>query len=248
MIKQLVFCLLLFFSCFFGISQTSKLIHGKIMFGEMAVSAIDVVNINSKKITKSASDGSFSIMAKTGDELFIISKEYIDQKLVLTKQQFDQKNLIVKLEKKPIELEDVNIVKAESMKIKVSQAEMDEAKLNKQQSTLKVANVYTGEIENGVDFVRIGKDISNLLKNKDEEKTANTSSTIGFKEYITSNFEPIFFIEELKIKAEEINLFISYCEVDVASKSISENQNLLETMEFLLNKNEDFKKPIETNK
>ncbi|MGL2962334.1 hypothetical protein ACSVH2_00780 [Flavobacterium sp. RSB2_4_14] len=248
MIKQLVFCLLLFFCSSLGFSQKPKLVHGKIVSEEMALSAIDIVNINSKKITKSASDGSFSIMAKIGDELFIISKEYIDQKIVLTKQQFDQKNLIVKLEKKPIELEDVNVVKAESMKIKVSQADMDQAKLIKQQNTLKVPNVQTGEIENGVDFVRIGKDISKLLKNKDEEKTSNTAPKIGFKEYINSNFDNVFFIEELKIKAEEVNLFISYCEVDATSKSILENQNLLETTEFLLNKNEDFKKPIESNK
>ncbi len=113
---------------------------------------------------------------------------------------------------------------------------------------MKVPNVQTGEIENGVDFVRIGKDVSKLLKNKDEEKTANTASKMGFKKYITYNFDTVFFTEELKIKAEEVNLFISYCEVDYKSKTILENQNLLETTEFLLNKTEDFKKPIETKK
>jgi hypothetical protein len=248
MMKQflsLLFVFFLFSDCF---SQTTKPINGKVLSGGMALSGIDIVNMNSKKITKSDSNGSFSILGKTGDELFIISKEYLDQKIVLTQAQFDLNNLIITLEKKPIELDNVTIQRVESMKIKVSQADLDEVKLEKQKNALKVQNVYTGEIENGVDFVRIGKGIANLFKNKDEEKTETPVNPINFKDYITTNFDNVFFIEQLKLNPEEINLFISYCEIDSKSKTILENQNLLETIEFMLSKNEDFKKPIDTNK
>ena len=243
--KHILYFILLF-NCFVGFSQTEKVIHGTILSNEVALPAIDIVNMSSKKSAKTDSDGRFKLSANVGDELFIISKDYTDRKIILTQEQFNQNNFIFYLEEKPIELDDVNIVKVESMKIKTSQADIDEIKLKKQQNALKVPNVYTGEIENGVDFIRLGKEIGKLFKNK--EKSKNQLPPIEFKDYISTNFDNVFFVEELELKPEEINSFISFCERDTQAKTISENQNLLETMDFLINKNEDFKKAIDTNK
>lgn len=208
----------------------------------MALKNIDIVNTNSKKTSTTDSNGNFSILVKTGDELFIISKEYVDLKMILTQENLISDNLVIHLEKKPIELDDVEITTTPSVKFKVSQADIDAAKLSKQANTLKVQNVYDGTIENGVDFVRMAKGLRNLFKNKDQEKRENTLPPIPFKDYLALNFDTNFYTQKLKLKPEEIELFITYCEADPKAKTISERQDVLEALSFLLAKNEAFKK------
>lgn len=241
MIKQFLFYSFLFIYSSVGFSQTAKNISGRLVSEGTALPAIDIVNSTTKKVTKSDNKGNFTIQAKMGDELYIISNDYFDQQITVFKKLFEQESIVIELEKRPIELDGVTVSRAESMKIKVTQADMDEAKLIKQQNTLKVQNVHTGEIENGVDFVRIGKGIGNWFKKKQKP-------FMDFREYIALHFKSDFFINELKLKPDEVPLFLAFCEVDIKSKGISERQNLLETTKFLLNKNEDFKKPIESNK
>jgi hypothetical protein len=65
----------------------------------------------------------------------------------------------------------------------------------------------------------------------------------NFKEYALSKFDKDeFFIKKLNIKPEDLFLFFSYCEKDLKSQPIIDNQNELETMDFLISKNIEFKK------
>ncbi|WP_291128418.1 hypothetical protein [Flavobacterium sp. UBA7682] len=223
-------------------AQSEKLLHGKVLSEGKAIENVDIVNMNSKKNSKTDGEGNFTILAKVGDELFIITKEHTDQKIVLTLEHLNQDNLIIRLEKKPIELEDVEILKKTSLKIEIKQADIDAIKLAKQANALKVQNVYDGTIENGIDFVRMGKGLLNLFKNKNKIKPEKPLSPIPFKEYITLNFDRDFYIEKLKLKPEEIDLFIAFCEADPKAKTISEQQDVLVALDFLLVKNEAFKK------
>lgn len=240
--KQILLFILLVFNGFHGFTQSYKLLHGKVLYGQTALSGIDIVNLNSKKSSTTDSNGDFSILVKTGDVLFVISKEYVDRKIILTQENLDKGNLAIQLEKKPIELDDVEITTTPSVKFKVSQADLDAGKLAKQARTLKVVNVYDGTIENGIDFVRIFKGLRNLFKNKDQEKRENILPPIPFKDYLALNFDTAFYTQKLKLKPEEIDLFITYCEVDSRAKSLAERQDLLEMADFLFEKNEEFKK------
>ncbi|MBF6641774.1 hypothetical protein IVB69_09800 [Flavobacterium sp. J49] len=227
---------------FLGFAQSEKLLHGKVLSEGKSISNVDIVNTNSKKSSTTDSNGNFSILAKTGDELFIISKEYVDRKIVVTQEQLDQTKLLIYLEEKPIALEDVEILKKSSLKIEVKQSDIDAIKLAKQANALKVQNVYDGTIENGIDFVRMAKGLRNLFKNKDREKREKSLPPIPFKDYLDLNFDTAFYTQKLKLKPEEIELFIAYCEVDSRAKSLAEQRDLLEMADFLFEKNEAFKK------
>lgn len=240
--KSLLLFFIVLFNGLVGFSQSDKMIHGKILSGETALKDIDVVNMNSKKSSTTDSNGNFSILAKTGDELFIISKEYVDRKIKLTQESLDKGKLLIHLEKKPIELDDVEITTTPSIKYKVSQADIDAAKIAKQANTLKVQNVYDGTIENGIDFVRIAKGLVNLFKKKDSEKAEKPLPAISFKDYLALHFDTNFYTQKLNLKPEEITLFISFCEADPKAKIISTRQDVLETLDFLMAKNEAFKK------
>lgn len=225
-----------------GFAQSEKLLHGKVLSEGKSIGNVDIVNTNSKKTSTTDSNGNFNILVKTGDELFIISKEYVDRKMILTQENLDSDNLLIHLEKKPIELDDVEITTTPSVKFKVSQADIDAGKLAKQARTLKVQNVYDGTIENGIDFVRMAKGLRNLFKNKDPEKREKPLPPIPFKDYLALNFDTAFYTQKLKLKPEEIELFIAYCEVDSRAKSLAKRQDLLEMADFLFEKNDAFKK------
>lgn len=224
------------------LAQNPKELHGKIVCEGKGIAAVDLVNLTSKKSTTTDNQGYFNISVAVGDELYILSKEYVDFKLKITEAHFHQDLLIITIEKKPIALEDVEIVNKSSLKVQITQADIDAIKLSKQSQALKVVNVYDGTIENGVDFVRMFKGIANWFKNKDKEPQQKPVPPPSFKDFLSSHYDRNFYLNNLKLKPEEIDLFIAYCEADSRANSLAERQDLLEIADFLFEKNEAFRK------
>ncbi|WP_396194454.1 hypothetical protein [Flavobacterium sp.] len=224
------------------LAQNQKELHGKIVCEGKGIAAVDLVNLTSKKSTTTDSQGHFSISVTVGDELYILSKEYVDFKLKITEIHFQTNALTITLEKKPIVLEDVEIVKKSSLKVQITQADIDDIKLSKQVQALKVVNVYDGTIENGVDFVRMFKGVTNWFKSKDKEIPEKPVPPPSFKGYLNSHYDRNFYLNNLKLKPEEIDLFIAYCEADDRAAALAERQDILEMADFLFEKNEAFKK------
>jgi hypothetical protein len=236
--------LLSFFCLFFVIgsfSQTEKTIHGVILSEEKKLQNIDIVNTNTKAYSISNNNGEFKISVKANDVLFIISKKYIDRKITITENDIETNNLIIYLSEKPIELEEVKVVKIKPIKITITDGDLDAIKMAKKQSRPVNKSVYTGEIENGIDFIRIGKGIAKLFKNKNKE-VITKKPTVVFKDYIKANFDDAFFTKTLKLKPEEIFSFLEFCNADPKSKTALENANSLEIMNFLILKKNEFEK------
>lgn len=226
-------------SCF---AQNQKVLGGKVVCEGKGIPNIDLVNLTSKKSATTNSYGQFSIEVALGDELYILSKEHLDFKLKITETQFREGQLTITIERKPIALEDVEIVNKSSLKVEISQADIDAIKLTKQANALKVVNVYDGTIENGVDFVRMFKGIANWFKNKDNETQQKPVPLPGFRDFLSSHYDRNFYLNNLKLKPEEIELFIAYCEADTRATVLAERQDILEMADFLFEKNEAFRK------
>ena len=238
--KQKLLLLLFFFTFLNCFSQDRKTIHGKVIFNEMAIEKIDIVNLTIKKSSTTDAEGNFSIEAKAGDELFVLSNDYYDRKITLEKKDFTSEKFIISLSKKPIELKEVAITKVEKISVKVSPEEIRMAKIAKFENSPKVLGVYTGEMPYGVDFVGLFKKIFKSNKKKDKDGTSKFAS---FKEYAVSKFDVNdFFYKKLKINLQELDLFMAFCETDANYKAIMQREDTLETMEFLTTKNEAFKK------
>jgi hypothetical protein len=205
----------------------------------MPLSAIDVINVTTKQMATTDSKGNFTVAATVNDEIYILSKEYNDRRLIVN-HAILKSNLIIELEKKPIELEEVKIEQKALGSYKVSQADIDAVKLEKQITRPVNSSVYTGEIVNGMDFVRIAKGIAKLFKNKNKD-TKIAKEEIVFKDYVTDNFQEEFYIKTLGLKKESIFIFIEFCDADPNSKLLVQNQNSLEMMDYLITKNKVFK-------
>ncbi|MFE3868153.1 hypothetical protein ACFX5E_08705 [Flavobacterium sp. LS2P90] len=244
MIKIYFSLALLFFVFQSGFSQTDKLISGKVLHEQFPVGKVEVANFNSKKTTITNAAGEFSILVKSGDALLFVSRNHDIKKIMVDKKTIDQNNLIVSLILKPEQLEEVVITKMPSIKLSIDkgyeQGKLDKYALEKSARSLKTG-VYNGSIENGMDFMRIGGMILGLFI-KEKEKIKISPPTIEFTALAKSSCDQKFYIETLKLKPDEIPLFLQFCDADPKSKTLIENSNILSMMDFLTSKNIEFKK------
>ena len=218
---------------------SQKFIRGKVSYQNTYQKNIDIINFNNRYQTQTNYAGDFTIEAKTGDVLIFMSESFADQKYKLTAEDFEKGTLTIALIEKPIPLEEVEIAQVKALKMAaVSYNDMKMAKVQKDASRPKNRDVYTGEIENGVDFIQIGKMIGKLFKSKKPKTTAEP--TLPFKEYAKANFNESFFTKTLKIKADDTSRFLEYCQADPKSKSVIETNDELAILEFLMVKKGEF--------
>ncbi|GGA65138.1 hypothetical protein GCM10008015_02440 [Flavobacterium palustre] len=233
----------LFITSPFIFSQTIK---GKIVCNSHVIPKVDVVNTNSKTHSISDANGYFSIVAKMNDTLVFITKNYELKKIIINTFILNNKDLSIELILKAEELKEVVITKTPSIKLskdkKWEQGKLDKYALEKAVNTPKVIGVNMGTIENGIDFIRMGKDLFKMLKLK-KEPAKKENSIVPFKEIVATNFDQKFYTENLKLKKEEIETFLTFCDFDPESKKmLSKNSNDLELMDFLYKKSVEFKK------
>lgn len=147
------------------------------------------------------------------------------------------------------------VVVQKNLKVKAfdktnSQAIVDTQYFDDEKSSPKNRFVYNGTIENGVDFVRIFKDAKKALKKKKGEDVVPEKeiSDVAFTIYAKANFTPDFYTDTLKLKADEVDMFLLYCSVDPESKLHVKQEEKFELMDFLITKSQEFKKANVTEK
>lgn len=217
-----------------SISQTEKLLHGKVVSQNNVIKGVEVINKTGKISTTTNDLGEFSISANIKDSLFFISKDYIVSGLKVTLQNIETSDLVVNMILKPEELNEVVVSNINFKPIQLTSQEIEEIKLNSGRPT------GFGTITNGIDFIHIGKKIYALLAKEKEIKPKTPE--IDFKKLIATSVPSDFFTKDLSLKTEEKELFIEFCDADPKSKLLLEHPNILATMDFLYVKNEEFKK------
>ncbi|MEZ0128712.1 hypothetical protein AB9T88_02510 [Flavobacterium sp. LBUM151] len=166
------------------------------------------------------------------------------KKVVLTEKDCAETLFAVPLDLINIELKEVLVHK--ELKVKSLQGgsqgivdmQFEDDKLSSPENKV----MYSDQtIKYGTDFVRIFKDVKKLFR-KDEQVQEETISDIAFVEYAKDNFTPDFYTKTLGLKQDEIDLFLMYCSNDAASKKYLKPEEKFELMDFMINKNKEFKK------
>jgi hypothetical protein len=226
---------LLFLSLFivfqFGYSQTEKTRKGKVVSENFPLQGVEILNLRSKKTTITDMNGDFSIEAKAKDTLMFIAKNYQYKKLILEKEHIEKTNLLISLIRKPEELEEVVVISKISFpKIKFDKNIASQLTIEKAAINRKPTGVYDGTIENGM-----GITIPLFSGRKKIHQ-------IEFKQLVKKTNDENYYLEILKLKPEELGLFIEFCDADPKSKTVLENSNPLKILDFLLAKNVEFRK------
>jgi hypothetical protein len=234
------------FFCQFIIGQTNsrKSLHGQVVNSSLPIETGYVMNINAKTRTFIGPKGLFDILARPKDTLLFTGLAFQSKKIVLTEKDCAENLFTVPLDLINIELKEVLVHK--ELKVKSlqggSQGIVDMQFEDDKQSTAKNAAMYSDQtIKYGTDFVRIFKDIKKLLSKK-EDVQENVISDIAFTEYAKDNFTPDFYSKTLDLKPDEIELFLMYCSNDPESKRYLEPEEKFQLMDFMINKNKEFKK------
>lgn len=235
-----------FFIIQYGFSQSETLIRGKVLQEQFPIRNVEVANFSSKKTVITNESGEFSILGKVGDELIFISRNHDIKKIIVNRHIIDENNFMISLILKAEQLEEVVITKMPSIKLSKDetweQGKLDEMALEKAAITPKVMGVYTGKIENGMDIMRIGGMILGLFIKEKEEKIKHEVPQVEFTVLAKTSCNQKFYLENLKLKLDEIDLFLQFCDADPKSKTLIKNNNVLSMMDFLTTKNLEFKK------
>jgi hypothetical protein len=240
-ISYKIVVLLLFFQVSFSQNGLRKTIHGQAVNDSTRVENVVVFNINTEKGRIVNPDGSFEVFAKANDTLVFSSLSFKPVKIVLTQKQIEEPLLVVILEVFYNQLNEVIIDDKSTHPVPVNtQNIVDKRYVADAKSSPKNEYIYDGSIVNGVNFVRLYKDVLTVLKKKNP-KQSNFTSELNFTEKaLQINYT--FYIKTLNLKDEEIKLFLLYCENDVKSKAVLKSKSDFEIMDFMIKKNKEFKK------
>lgn len=225
-----------------SVSQTEKLLHGKVVAQDLPLKNVEVINKTAKISTRTNESGEFSISVNIKDSLLFFSKDFLFTRLKVTAENIQSNGFTVNMIAKPEELKEVVVLNKEAKTVWLTKEEIEQIKLNahKSKEGLKIAGYKEAIMPLGTDFIYLGKQIRNLFKK--EETPKKESPKIGLNQLVKSTLPPDFFTKDLKLKPEETALFIEFCEADPKSNTLLENPNILATMDFLYAKNEEFKK------
>jgi len=228
-----------FFTYQLSISQTEKLLKGKVLTNNTALSKVEVINKTAKTSTRTNELGEFLILAKEQDSLLFFSKHYLFTRLKVTLKDLEKNYLIVEMNQKAEELENVVVSRSVFNKTELKQIANNKEEINKiiirkqfDDVTTKVT-VYDGTIKNAINF-------SYPIFDKPKKKIEPRDDR--FKKLAIASCPSDFFIKNLKIKPEEKEIFLNFCNADPKSKTLLEKSNDLELIDFLYAKNEEFKK------
>ncbi|OIV42789.1 hypothetical protein [Flavobacterium johnsoniae] len=215
-------------------SQTEKVIQGNVVSNKAPLNKVEVINKTAKISTTTNELGEFSILVKEKDSLLFFAKNYLFTRLKITTKDIENNNLFVNMILKPEELNEVIINKVEFDKVKISADDVANVLITKNAKDLFW---NTGVSDNSI---REALRVSFPLKGK-KKKTIEVADD-RFKKLVIAACPPDFFLKNLKIKPEEKELFINFCDADPKSKTLLEDPNVLATMDFLYAKNKEFKK------
>ena len=244
--KSVIGILVLFLSCqlCFGQVLTRKTVHGKVVNDSIAIENGLVFNLNSKTGTVIDNKGYFSILAKVKDTLVFTSLGFKSKKVVLSQTDITSSFYRIKLNAVANQLLAV-VVYAKNgphPEFKNAQKIVDTQYYDDQQSSpdnILMMPSGTGD-PNNLDVIRVyNKIFKNLFKNNPNK--SDLVSDVSFTTIAMQSVSYTFFIDKLKLKEDEVGLFLLFCENDPKSKTFAKTNQEFEVMDFLITKNSEFK-------
>ena len=242
--------LVLFFLSQISYSQESRrMIRGQAVNDSLKVENVLVFNASAKTGTIAKENGVFDIKARENDTLVFSSLLFKSKRVLLRKEDVSNPVFEVRLTPFSNQLDEVIVKskhqKKEKLKPNIGNTRniVDQKYFDDAQSSPKNTVMPSNVTENGMDFVRMYKDVMRLLRKKNPKKSDLTSS-VTFTESVVKKIKYPFFINTLNLEDDEIRLFLVYCENDSNVNAIIGAKSDFILMDYLIQKNSEFKKIV----
>jgi hypothetical protein len=246
-----------------------KVLRGIVVVDSFDVEAVTVRNISSNLNAKTDIDGKFSIRALATDTLFFESPSFISQKYILTQKDFWKEELEIRLHVKITELDELVItpytlsgnLTEDTKRIQVygdGFAVIDAKKIMHYEDDVRsgapinsaLPNVFAPNGSN-FNFLAMAAGLVSLFikpslskshsKRVYEERRIKNLQSKSYSDHLFERFSHNFFVETLKIKNEDIPLFMSFSELNVYELSpLLKPENELKLIEYLIKKASEF--------
>jgi hypothetical protein len=255
--NYIVCMLFLFVQISFGQHIERKVLKGRIVADSIEVENLTVFNITSNIGAVTNSDGKFSIKARATDTLYIQGISYDSKKYILTDKDFWLEELEIRLQVRVTELNEVEItpytltgiVEVDIKRIQVygeGFTKIDAKKVMYYEDDVRIGTPVNTAMLNvfapTVGFIFSSKGNSKQVFEERRQKDIQSKS---FSDHIFERLPHHFFIDTLKIKHEDIPLFLQYAEMPINDLSLFlKPENEFQLIEYLTSKAKMFKSEI----
>lgn len=236
MFKKILFFILIIQ---FSYSQNRELIQGKVIYRNIDVPAANVINNTAQSSTITNDQGEFEIYAKEGDEIIFSSVQYIIRTVRVNKEILENKRIIVQINQRVRELDEVVITPDDTQKFLDLKEEQFKGFDYIADKSTKIQNVLTDnrQVVNGLNFVNIFKLLSSIVDAKSDEEKLNIIPS----EVLPYVLEENFFSRVLELESFEIIDFLSKLDSDTEMKNLILEKNQFLIIDYLLNKADTYK-------
>lgn len=248
---------------FFAQELPREILYGQIVSDSISVEGITITNKTTKRYSVSDNEGNFSLHARQKDTLIFSSMNYTSRMVVLNSSDFKMKVLRIKLESHITELDEVIInpnsltgdLGKDNKNIKVTQlnsginkkdALAQEFEADLQTSVKNTSMRGPGHVETlyQPDLIKIVQ-MFGLFKGKKRDKKIEYASTKIFPEAVQEKLSESFFLDTLKLKKDQIGLFLAFCENDPKAQGLLAANKEFELVDFLISKKTEYIKSLE---
>ena len=167
-----LFVFLLFAPMLMAQTDYRTWLRGKILYQNQNVIAANVVNTTTKEATISDNNGDFAIQVMMGDELVFTSLQYQIRVVKVTKEIFQRGRLVIDVNEKITELEEVVVTPEQRQKfLDLRAEEFKKFDYERDRSTrLENELMNKDQLTNGVNFVSVFKALYRMVEHNDNAK------------------------------------------------------------------------------
>ena len=220
-------------------TQDRQLIQGKVIYRNIDVPSANVINNSSQRSTITNSQGEFEILVKEGDEIIFSSVQYIIRTVRVNKEILDNKRLVVQINQRVRELDEVVITPDDTEKFLDLKEEQFKGFDYLNDKSTKVQNILTDERQfvNGLNFVNIFKLLTTLVDSKSEQERLSILPSEALPLILEENF----FEEILELNSYEVSDFLINLDLDNELRNLIIEKNQFLLIDYLLSKADTYK-------
>ena len=220
-------------------AQQRTFLNGKLLYRNNNVVAANVINNSSQFNTITDSNGEFQIDVLEGDEIIFSSVEFKFKTVIITKEILKKNRLVVNITERVNILDEIVISPENTEKFIDLKEEEFKGYNYVQDKSTKLDNTILkeGQFYNGINLVNVAKLISKLILNSSQENKLNLipSKVLPFV------FDNNFFINELNLKEDQIDDFMTYLDQKLPSAELLQKSKQFLLIDYLFNSVEDYK-------
>lgn len=220
-------------------AQQRTFLNGKLLYRNNNVVAANVINNSSQFNTITDSNGEFQIDVLEGDEIIFSSVEFKFKTVIITKEILKKNRLVVNITERVNILDEIVISPENTEKFIDLKEEEFKGYDYVQDKSTKLDNsiLKEGQFYNGINLVNVAKLISKLILNPSQENKLNLipSKVLPFV------FDNNFFINELNLKEDQIDDFMTYLDQMLPSAELLQKSKQFLLIDYLFNSVEDYK-------